>query len=86
MVSTPHKDIGQHEAKIGIGLQAAMEVVAQGGFSPDDAGAVVEQFEGDGGEENHVVVVMGENAIEVAAVPGLDPLLGIGAGEGGLDG
>ena len=63
------QDIRQDEAKVGIGFQAELEVVAQGGFSPDDAGAVVEQFESDGREENYLVGVVREDAIEVASVP-----------------
>ena len=80
------QDIQQREVKIGIGSEADLKVVAQGGFSLDDAGAVVEQFEGDGGEENYTLVVMGEDAVKVVRVPGVGPVLGKRVGEGGLDG
>jgi len=80
------QDIRQCEAKIGIGVEAELEVIAQGGFSLDDAGAVFEQGKGDGGKENDVVIVMREDTVEVVGVPGVGPVLGKGACEGRLNG
>ncbi len=72
------------EVEIGIGGECAGKVGLQGWFASDASGVVAEDFYDEGRVEGYVVGVVLEDAIEVVAVPRLDP--GFGKIGGGLFG
>jgi len=64
------------EVEIGVSGEPAGEVGSEGGFAGDASGVVAEDFHDEGRVKDYVGGVVLEDAVEVVAVPCIDPGLG----------